>query len=181
MTALHSCVQHIARKRKFGVATPEIEARVPQFRHEQARSCVTVPRQIARQMLNETALQLAAPGKGILASDESTGTIGKRLERAGLQNDEVLWHATQLGTRHRGSQVGQSDFLCSCHRPRGETTASFSIRPQTLVPPFQASSCSRKRCTRARRAGSPLWSVYRTKASCLASRLGKRSDEPCIQ
>lgn len=30
----------------------------------------------------ETAQQLAAPGKGLLASDESTGTIGKRLEKA---------------------------------------------------------------------------------------------------
>lgn len=34
------------------------------------------------QSLQETAQQLAAPGKGLLASDESTGTIGKRLEKA---------------------------------------------------------------------------------------------------
>ena len=39
--------------------------------------------------LREVASRLTAPGKGILASDESTGTIGKRLERAGLQNTEV--------------------------------------------------------------------------------------------
>lgn len=39
--------------------------------------------------LEETARQLAAPGKGLLASDESTGTIGKRLEKAGLVNSEV--------------------------------------------------------------------------------------------
>lgn len=32
---------------------------------------------------------LAAPGKGLLAADESTGTIGKRLEKAGLENKEV--------------------------------------------------------------------------------------------
>lgn len=39
--------------------------------------------------LAEIAAFMAAPGKGILASDESTGTIGKRLEKVGLQNDEV--------------------------------------------------------------------------------------------
>ncbi|KAA8495104.1 Fructose-bisphosphate aldolase [Porphyridium purpureum] len=36
--------------------------------------------------LVETALALCAPGRGILASDESTGTVGKRLEAVGLQN-----------------------------------------------------------------------------------------------
>ena len=39
--------------------------------------------------LREVASRLTAPGKGILASDESTGTIGKRLEKAGLQNTEA--------------------------------------------------------------------------------------------
>lgn len=36
----------------------------------------------------ETARALSARGKGILASDESVPTIGKRLEKAGLANDE---------------------------------------------------------------------------------------------
>ncbi len=39
--------------------------------------------------LCETALQLTAPGKGLLASDESTGTIGKRLAKASVENSEV--------------------------------------------------------------------------------------------
>jgi len=39
--------------------------------------------------LREIASRLTSPGKGILASDESTGTIGKRLERVGLENTEV--------------------------------------------------------------------------------------------
>ena len=34
--------------------------------------------------LNEIALGMVAPGKGILAADESTGTIGKRFETIGL-------------------------------------------------------------------------------------------------
>ena len=54
-------------------------------------------------MLVETASKLAAPGKGILASDESTGTIGKRLEKAGLQNDEVSIADTHMGTWHQDS------------------------------------------------------------------------------
>lgn len=36
-----------------------------------------------------SAERLAARGKGILAADESTGTIGKRLEKIGLPNTEV--------------------------------------------------------------------------------------------
>jgi len=36
--------------------------------------------------LIETAKKVATPGKGILAADESTGTIGKRLEKIGLKN-----------------------------------------------------------------------------------------------
>lgn len=39
--------------------------------------------------LADVAAYMAAPGRGILASDESTGTIGRRLETVGLANDEV--------------------------------------------------------------------------------------------
>ena len=39
--------------------------------------------------LCETAQQLTAPGKGLLASDESTGTIGKRFNKAYIENTEV--------------------------------------------------------------------------------------------
>ena len=31
---------------------------------------------------------IATPGKGILAADESTGTIGKRLQSIGVENTE---------------------------------------------------------------------------------------------
>ena len=36
-----------------------------------------------------TAKALAAPGKGILAADESTGTIGKRLGSIGVENTQA--------------------------------------------------------------------------------------------
>lgn len=39
--------------------------------------------------LCNTASQLAAKGKGLLASDESIGTLGKRIEKAGTANTEV--------------------------------------------------------------------------------------------
>ncbi|EIE25074.1 cytosolic aldolase [Coccomyxa subellipsoidea C-169] len=38
--------------------------------------------------LIETAARIIAPGKGILAADESTGTIGKRLSSIGVPNEE---------------------------------------------------------------------------------------------
>jgi fructose-bisphosphate aldolase class I len=40
------------------------------------------------KMLNEVAKQMVAPGKGILAADESTSTIAKRLEKVGVENTE---------------------------------------------------------------------------------------------
>ncbi|HEX2180650.1 MAG TPA: class I fructose-bisphosphate aldolase [Rubrobacteraceae bacterium] len=40
------------------------------------------------QELEKTARQLVAPGKGILAADESFGTIGKRFEAVGVETSE---------------------------------------------------------------------------------------------
>lgn len=39
-------------------------------------------------VLHETALALVAPGKGILAADESTGTIAKRFDAIGVESTE---------------------------------------------------------------------------------------------
>ena len=38
------------------------------------------------QEVMSNAARLATRGKGILASDESTGTVGKRLQAVGLEN-----------------------------------------------------------------------------------------------
>jgi fructose-bisphosphate aldolase, class I len=40
------------------------------------------------QELEKTAQELVAPGKGILAADESFGTIGKRFEAVGIESSE---------------------------------------------------------------------------------------------
>lgn len=39
--------------------------------------------------LKKIAEQIVAPGKGILAADESTTTIGKRLEQISVENNEA--------------------------------------------------------------------------------------------
>ena len=45
-----------------------------------------------REELLETVRQICAPGKGILAADESTATIGKRFENIGVENTHLLRH-----------------------------------------------------------------------------------------
>jgi len=44
--------------------------------------------QAFHEELIATATAIASPGKGLLAADESTGTIGKRFEAIGLENTE---------------------------------------------------------------------------------------------
>lgn len=70
--------------------------------------------------LAEVAAYMAAPGRGILASDESTGTIGKRLEKVGLQNDEVghlylrmllLPHLKSLSPQRRTMRAYRNFFI----------------------------------------------------------------------
>jgi fructose-bisphosphate aldolase class I len=45
-------------------------------------------REVNLQELEKTAQKLVAPGKGILAADESFGTIGKRFEGVGIESSE---------------------------------------------------------------------------------------------
>lgn len=45
------------------------------------------PQDVAQE-LARTAQKIATPGKGILAADESTGTIGKRFDKINIQNTE---------------------------------------------------------------------------------------------
>ncbi|CAI5445301.1 unnamed protein product [Caenorhabditis angaria] len=45
--------------------------------------------QAQKDELHQIALKIVADGKGILAADESTGTIGKRLDAINLENNET--------------------------------------------------------------------------------------------
>ena len=40
------------------------------------------------EAMRETARELVAPGKGILAADESSGTIKKRFDQIGVESTE---------------------------------------------------------------------------------------------
>jgi fructose-bisphosphate aldolase class I len=44
---------------------------------------------VNEQILNATAKAMVAPGRGILAADESTGTIKKRFDKIGVENTEA--------------------------------------------------------------------------------------------
>ena len=69
-----------------------------------------------------TARALAAPGKGILAADESTGTIGKRLGSIGVENTqanrqalrELLFTAPGFETRCSGVIMFEETLGQSC-------------------------------------------------------------------
>jgi fructose-bisphosphate aldolase class I len=43
---------------------------------------------VNQKILHETALAMVAPGKGLLAADESTATIAKRFDKIGVENTE---------------------------------------------------------------------------------------------
>ena len=49
---------------------------------------ININQDIARELV-ETANKICAPGKGLLAADESTGTIQKRFDGAGIENTEA--------------------------------------------------------------------------------------------
>lgn len=66
---------------------------------------------MAQQSLEDTAAQLCRPGWGLLAADESTGTIGKRLEKAGFVNDEVGCHGSVR------EPACLPDLACCCFEP----------------------------------------------------------------
>merc|ERR1719428_885463 len=58
--------------------------------------------------LMATANAMVAPGKGLLACDESTGTVGTRLESIGLENNEAnrqKWRNLLFTTKGIGQYI----------------------------------------------------------------------------
>ena len=55
---------------------------------------------ISMNVMRDTARELVAPGRGILAADESTGTIRKRFEQVGVESTEEnrRWYRQMLFT-----------------------------------------------------------------------------------
>ena len=77
------------------------------FYHNKYFTLANVEHYTGNQYVDElmaTAKSLATPGKGILASDESTGTIGNRFESIGVENTHenriayrsLLFHAPEI-------------------------------------------------------------------------------------
>ena len=69
---------------------------------------------------------LCQPGKGLAALDESTGTIGKRLQKAGLSSDEVNPSNSDVADELQASCL----MHIHCRRPGEHTGSCFSL--QTL-------------------------------------------------
>jgi hypothetical protein len=111
--------------------------------------------------LEGIASQLASPGKGLLASDESTGTIGKRLEKAGLRNDEVGLHVAAriaFSLRRCAAQCAPCSLTPFQHR----TTSTLARRQGLIRTPLRLSH-------------SPLLSATGKQASCTPSQETRRA------
>jgi hypothetical protein len=73
--------------------------------------------------LAAVAARIAAPGRGILAADESTGTIGKRLEKVGMENVEVSpLHSSGAGRGHKWETRGTQPTHAPVQRVRLDQT-----------------------------------------------------------
>eukprot|EP00271_Cylindrocystis_brebissonii_P014899 TRINITY_DN36559_c0_g1_i1.p1 TRINITY_DN36559_c0_g1~~TRINITY_DN36559_c0_g1_i1.p1 ORF type:complete len:365 (-),score=51.39 TRINITY_DN36559_c0_g1_i1:253-1347(-) len=89
------------------------------------------------------AARLASPGKGILASDESTGTVGKRLKGVGLENTvemrqayrEVLYTVPGIGEYFSGVIMYEETLYQST---RGGVPFVEVLRQQGILPGIKA-------------------------------------------
>lgn len=85
------------------------------------------------------AAALAAPGKGILAADESVGTIGKRFDSIGVENNEenrrfyrqMLFTAPGLGSYISGAICFEETLF---HKTDDGTPFTEVLRKQGILP-----------------------------------------------
>ncbi|VVC97770.1 unnamed protein product [Leptidea sinapis] len=76
-------------KKKKGKKGPPESGWMPGFGTKATMSTYfQYPTPEVQQELKKIAQAIVAPGKGILAADESTGTMGKRLQDIGVENTE---------------------------------------------------------------------------------------------
>lgn len=116
--------------------------------------------------LKATAAAMVQEGKGLLACDESTGTVGTRLESIGLENNE----ANRREVRILNTFLLTSILLCSLlyqflttstfplriSSHRISSGASFFSPPLISVTAFPEQSCLRKRSIKILRKVNPL-------------------------
>ena len=80
------------------------------------------------EQLLETAAAMVAPGKGILAIDESTGTIAKRLDSVGLECNEtnrINYRDMLLTTADLGEHISGAILYDETLRQNGKSGTSF--------------------------------------------------------
>ena len=132
--------------------------------------------------LNKVALAMVAPGKGILAADESTGTIKKRFDAIGTENtednrrdyremlfrsteamknhisgvilyDETIWQKGQR--RHAAGRDHQEGRRHPRHQGRRRHQAAAVLRPAKSSPSASTSSPTGCRNITSRARASP--------------------------
>ena len=89
--------------------------------------------------LRETASAMVAPGKGLLACDESTGTVGTRLESIGLENNEAnrqKWRNLLFTTKGIGQYIsGAILFEARAQGWPSHPPESKANAPRPALPP----------------------------------------------
>jgi len=89
--------------------------------------------------LKETAKTLSRPGFGLLACDESTGTVGKRLESIGLENNEenrAEWRELLFTTEGLGNYISGAILFEETlyqNAPNGEAMVDI-LKGQNIIP-----------------------------------------------
>ena len=97
-------------------------------------------------------------GKGILAADESTGTIGKRLAPIGVENTEenrriyrqLLFTTPELNKHISGVIMFEETLF-----QKGDEGADFTSAPAAARRPYSLSTSSRRYMADLRAAESP--------------------------
>lgn len=118
-----------------------------------------------------TANAMVRPGRGLLACDESTGTVGSRLESIGLENVEenrrdvsslVLVEGCDLTSKWFTQLFSRSDS-----RSGGSSYSDLPALATMFLEPFS----SRKRSTRTRPMARRSWTCSSPRELSRASRL----------
>ncbi|KAK6023229.1 fructose-bisphosphate aldolase class-I [Ostertagia ostertagi] len=130
--------------------------------------------QAQKDELRSIAEKIVADGKGILAADESTGTIGKRLSSINLENNEtnrqryrqLLFTTPNLGEHISGVILFEETFHQSTDK--GEKFVDL-LNKQGVIPGNQARSRCRSPSWNSRRNNHP-----RLRQPCSESRCFKK-------
>ena len=95
--------------------------------------CLRHPQFMDKALLEATAAALVAPGKGILAADESTGTIKKRLDSINVESTELTrktYRNLLFTTKSLEQYLILKDGVAEFHRLSWGRASNVSPLPQ---------------------------------------------------